>query len=149
MPEPKNAGALAPAEFEAALFKRGALTYPFRGGSMRPFLDERRCDLVTVGKKTGRLQKYDVALYRSAEVPNRYILHRVIRVTPGGYLTRGDHCAETETVEEERVIGVLLSFHLRKGAFLPARERRADAGLLRAYGKLWVLLHNGLRGRKN
>ena len=41
----------------------------------------------------------------------KYVLHRVIRVLPEGYLIRGDNCLTTERVQESQVIGVLTGFY--------------------------------------
>ena len=56
----------------------------------------------------GPLRCYDVPLYRVGE---KYVLHRVIRVLPEGYLIRGDNCLTTERVQESQVIGVLTGFY--------------------------------------
>lgn len=85
----------------------GLYVGPTFGVSMRPMLKEGR-DSVVICKKTERLQKADVALYKRGE---QYILHRVIAVTEIGYLIRGDSCYSDETVAEDAVIGVLTCFY--------------------------------------
>ena len=51
----------------------------------------------------GRLRRFDVALYRSG---GRYVLHRVVRVLPSGYVIIGDNCITEEHVEDAQVQGV-------------------------------------------
>ena len=76
------------------------------GCSMRPLLRQSR-DLVVIQQPVARLKKYDVALYRRG---TKYILHRVIEVTPDCYLIRGDNTFTLETVPHNNVIGVLTGF---------------------------------------
>jgi len=151
-----EAGRLSPAEFENKLICEGSVTYPFRGSSMAPLLKEGRCDRVTVRKKTGRLRRFDVALYREESAPGsgaagaaaagsfaaaggrrgKYILHRVVGVAEDGYVTRGDNCKTLSFVEEGRVIGVLCSFHRTSSWLFPARNISADHWAVRLYGRL-------------
>lgn len=49
--------------FEELLEKDGRLVYKTRGVSMNPMLYQNR-DLVVIEPPAGRLDKYDVALYR-------------------------------------------------------------------------------------
>jgi len=129
-------GELTPHEFEEKLLSDGSVIYPFHGGSMKPVLSEKRCDLVMIRKKEGRLGKYDLALYRD---DGKYVLHRVVYAEPGGYLIRGDHRSVTRYVEEERVIGVLESFHRRGDP--PERFIPADGPLLKLFGMIRVFIH--------
>ena len=76
------------------------------GVSMRPMIKSGR-DVIVVEGKTGRLKKYDVALYTRGE---NYVLHRVIEVLPDGYLIRGDNCYSDERIPEENVFGVLTEY---------------------------------------
>lgn len=98
------------------------------GVSMWPMLRNRR-DTIVVRPAAGRLNRYDVALYRAR---GNYVLHRVVRVLPEGYIIIGDNCITEEHVEDSQVLGVLSEFY--RG------DRHVDmAGLpYRAYVWLWV-----------
>ena len=58
------------------------------GVSMWPMLRNRR-DTIVVRPAAGRLNRFDVALYRAH---GNYVLHRVVRVLPEGYIIIGDNC---------------------------------------------------------
>ena len=93
--------------FEEILEKDGRLVYKTKGVSMNPMLYQNR-DLVVIEPPRGRLQKYDVALYRRG---NSYVLHRVVGVNGDGtYSILGDNTYSVEIVPEKNVIGVLTQF---------------------------------------
>ena len=126
---------------EEYLLQNGSITYKFHGTSMMPMLRQSRGDLITVeAKGERRCRRFDVALYRSATVPGRYILHRVVKVTPGGYTFLGDNCIAFEHVSEERVIGILQSFHRGRGGLFANRSCNAHSRACRLYGRLWFYL---------
>ena len=116
---------------EQYLAENGSLTYSNVGVSMMPMLKQGR-DLFTVRKKgAGRAAKYDVVLFKRP--PDKYVLHRVVKVRPEGYDILGDNCAYRERgVPEERVLGVLTSF-VRKG-----KEHSVTEGGYRLYSRLAV-----------
>lgn len=121
------------AHFEDVLARDGRLVYTTMGVSMLPMLREKR-DLVVVERPSGRLNKYDVALYRAEG--GKCILHRVIRVEPDGYVLRGDHNRASERgVREAQIIGVLTAF-VRDG-----REIAVTDGHYRLYVRLWCALY--------
>ena len=93
--------------FEEILEKDGRLVYKTRGVSMNPMLYQNR-DLVVIEPPKGRLNKYDVALYKRGK---SYVLHRVIEVNDDGtYSILGDNTYNVEIVPEQNVIGVLTQF---------------------------------------
>ena len=112
---------------EEILTGEGTLVYKTRGVSMLPMLRQNR-DVVVIERPQGRLKKRDVALYRRGK---NYVLHRVIRVCDGGYLTRGDNTYALETVPEEDVLGVLTKFK-RDG-----REISVHSTAYRCYARVW------------
>ena len=119
--------------FEQTLQTQGVLFYRIEGVSMQPMLRQKR-DAVVVRPPQGRVQKYDVALYRRDS--GKYVLHRVVRVLPDGYVIRGDNCFSDETdVTDREIIGVLTAF-VRKG-----KERKASSPLYRLYARMWVGLY--------
>ena len=77
------------------------------GTSMYPMLRDRK-DVIVVKKRTERLKKYDVALYKQGDT---YILHRVMKVLPDSYIIRGDNCDQKEYgIRDEQILGVLVEF---------------------------------------
>ena len=95
---------------ERELLENGAYLLVSSGGSMKPLFDGKN-DTVIVSRKTERLKKYDVALYRISD--GRHVLHRVISVKDGYYIMRGDNTYTKEKISEDDVIGVLTSFRRR------------------------------------
>ncbi len=78
------------------------------GFSMWPLFSDRR-DTIIVIPTDGRLQKYDVPLYRRGD---SYVLHRIIKVLPDSYIIRGDNCLAKEYgIRDEDVLGVLRAFY--------------------------------------
>ena len=105
------------------------------GISMFPMLRNRKDSLVIVPYE-GRLKKYDVPLYKTH---GKYVLHRIIEVTPDSYVIRGDNCLEKEYgVTDEQMVGVLKSF-TRNG-----KEISVENPIYRIY--VWVWCHSfGIR----
>lgn len=91
---------------EDVLREKGVYIGPTVGVSMLPMLKERR-DTIVVRKKTEKLKRLDVALYKRGDA---YVLHRVLEQTETGYIIRGDNCYADEIVPEDAVIGVLTEF---------------------------------------
>ncbi len=104
--------------FEEILAREGKLIYKTKGVSMEPMISQNR-DLVTIQVPSGRLKKYDVALYKRG---TSYVLHRVIHVREKDYLIRGDNTYRWETVPDEAIIGVLTNFQ-RKGKYYDVTNR--------------------------
>ena len=125
--------------FEQILARDGRLIYKTRGVSMLPMLHQDR-DLVVIEPPKGRLQKYDVALYRRGKY---YVLHRVIRVKRDHYLIRGDNTYVLETVPDSAVLGVLTAFQ-RKGKKHSVTDRN-----YRCYVRFWNAIYplRALRAR--
>ena len=91
------------------------------GRSMRPMLRGDK-DNILVEKPSGRLKKYDVALYTRADGTS--VLHRVVRVRENDYAMRGDNCDYTEYgITDDDLIGVMTGFW-RGDRFIPAENRR-------------------------
>lgn len=124
-----------PCVIEDVLEREGVYLCTTSGVSMYPMLRHRR-DTVLIRKKTGRLKKYDVPLYRRGD---SYVLHRIIRVLPdGGYDIRGDNCYKIEkAVSEDRIIGYLDVFW--RGS--SSKEISTSSVMYRIYSRCWVALH--------
>ena len=91
--------------FEELLDETGYIVYTNVGYSMLPLLRQRR-DVIEIRKKEpGRCKKYDVVLYKRGDM---YVLHRILRVLPNGYLIAGDHNAFVERdITDENILGVM------------------------------------------
>ena len=115
--------------FEDLLKKEGYLVYTNVGGSMLPLLRQRR-DIIEIHKKSpGRCKKYDVALYKRED---KYILHRVLKVLPDGYIIAGDNNTFIETdVTDDMILGVMTRV-IRNG-----KSITTDNFWYRCYMHLW------------
>lgn len=90
--------------FEQLLAEKGFLVYTNVGISMMPLLRQRR-DIIEIRPLFGRAHKYDVVLYKFDE---KYILHRVLKVQPNGYVICGDHNIRREYgITDDMILGVM------------------------------------------
>ncbi len=102
------------------------------GISMRPLFKDRR-DNVLIRPINGKLKKYDVPLYKRGD---RYILHRIIKITKNGYVIRGDNCDNCEfDITDEKIVGVL------KGAWRKDKYFSVDNFFYKVYSRLVVFCH--------
>ncbi len=115
--------------FEEMLSQDGYLVYTNVGGSMLPLLRERR-DIIEIRPKVSpRCKKYDVVLYRRGDM---YILHRVLRVLPDGYIISGDHNTFLERdITDAQILGVMTRV-IRDG-----KSVTPDNFLYKCYVHLW------------
>lgn len=102
------------------------------GTSMYPLLRNRR-DTVIIRPVTGRLHKYDVPLYKRE---NNYVLHRIVKVTPEGYIICGDNCLHREKdITDRQIIGVLA------GITRGEKEINMNGIAYRFYCRIWVAFY--------
>ena len=96
---------------------------------MYPLLRQRR-DIIEIRKKEpGRCKKYDVVLYKRGE---KYILHRILRVLPDGYLIAGDNNTFLERdITDARILGVM------KRVVRDGKDIYMDDPKYRLYVHLW------------
>ncbi len=97
--------------YASVLEKNGVLGFVPNGNSMWPFIKNHRHSVIVLPKKE-RLNKYDVALYTRAN--GSFVLHRVMEVTPDGYIMCGDSQFTLEPVAENKVIGYMSGFYKGK-----------------------------------
>ncbi len=99
--------------FEEYLENNEKLIYRNTGTSMLPLLKQGR-DFFIVEKVNNRpLRKYDVLLYKRK--PDKYVLHRIIKIKDGKYVIRGDNCINKEYgITDDDIIGIMTGF-IRKG----------------------------------
>ena len=114
---------------EELLRKNGYFVYTNVGSSMMPLLRQKK-DIIEIRKKgAARCRKYDVVLYKRN---NRYLLHRILRVTPQGYIIAGDNNTFIETdITDDKIIGVMYRV-IRNG-----KDIYMDNVLYRLYVHLW------------
>ena len=92
------------------------------GISMEPMLRQHK-DIVIIKRVNGRLKRNDVPLYRRAGC-DRFILHRILKVTSDGYVIRGDNLYTKEyDVKDGDIIGVLKAFY-RDGKYYDCEKSR-------------------------
>ncbi len=110
-----------PFSFDEYLETHDSLTYTNVGVSMLPLLRQGK-DLFTVKRKGAeRYKAGDVVLYRRP--PNHYVLHRIIKVLPDGYVILGDNSiAKEHGIRDEDILGVMTSF-VRNGKEHKVEER--------------------------
>lgn len=93
---------------EDVLAQQGVFMSTTSGNSMYPMLRNRE-DTVIIRPCEGRLKKYDIPLYRRGD---QYILHRIIKVLPDGYIICGDNCTYKEyDITDKHIIGVLTEYY--------------------------------------
>ena len=90
--------------FEEMINVYQCVIYTCTGFSMLPLLRQRK-DIVEIRPKTSKLKKYDVVLYKRGD---KYILHRILKVLPHGYIIAGDHNTFLERdVTDDMILGVM------------------------------------------
>lgn len=100
------------------------------GFSMWPMI-RNGVDTVLIEPVNGRLNKYDIPLYK--DNIGRYVIHRIIEVTDTGYVICGDGLFEKEfDITDSNIIGVVTGLY-RKEKFIPCTSK----GYM-FYVKLWV-----------
>ena len=114
------------------LKKTGIYVGTVNGISMLPMLRNKK-DTVIIRPVTDKLKKYDVVLYRKE---NMYVLHRIVKVMPGGYIICGDNCIFWENdVTDRQIIGRLVEFY--RG------ERKISVNSMgyKMYCRIWVAFY--------
>ncbi|MBE6671087.1 MAG: hypothetical protein E7593_02680 [Ruminococcaceae bacterium] len=107
--------------YREQLEKDGLLVNRPFGISMRPMLKQGR-DTIVVEKIKQKPKENDVVLYQRSK--NKYVLHRVIKVTDDGYIIRGDNCIRNEyDITDKHIIGVLTAFY-RKDKYIDCNTSR-------------------------
>lgn len=96
---------------ELQLQRGGRANLTVTGSSMMPLFRNRQ-DSVILRRVEGRQEKGEIILYRRDN--GQYVLHRIIGLSPHGYVCCGDNQYERENVRQDQLIGVVESF-VRKG----------------------------------
>jgi hypothetical protein len=96
--------------FEEELARSGKLVYTNVGVSMMPLLREGRDVMLIEACDESMLHCYDAVLFKRHGVSGRgaYVLHRILKVLPGGkYWIVGDNCITGEVVDGKDILGIL------------------------------------------
>ena len=121
---------MSKSSFEEEIRRSGYLIYRNVGDSMLPLIRQGRDLLLISRKPEGRLNQYDVPLYRRDS--GQYVLHRILKVRKDDYVLCGDNRCQRETgISDRHIIGVLTAV-IRDGKQLPVTDWR-----YRLYVHLW------------
>lgn len=101
---------------------------PFQGVSMLPLLRQGK-DRVELGPLPQRLKRLDLPVYQTPG--GKYLMHRVVKVTPTHYICLGDNTLEYETILPEQMIGVVTAIE-RNG-----RRMEVTNPWYRLYCQIW------------
>ncbi len=101
---------------------------PFKGVSMLPLLRQGK-DRVELGPLPQKLKKYDLPVYQMPS--GKYLMHRILKVTPTHYICLGDNTLEFETIYAEQMIGVVTAIE-RNG-----KRIEVSHPLYRLYCLIW------------
>ena len=111
--------------FEEILEREGRLIYSNVGDSMWPVIREGR-DLLVIERKSDRLRRYDVPLYRRDS--GQYVLHRILKVRDEDYVICGDNRWHRETgITDRHILGVLTAI-IRDGREVPGYQSGCGCG---------------------
>ena len=103
-----------------ALCEQEEISVLTSGISMRPMLRQHK-DIVVIKRTNGRLKKNDVPLYHR-NGSDKFILHRILKVTDDGYVIRGDNLFRKEyDIKDEDIVGVLKAFY-RGGKYIDCQK---------------------------
>lgn len=100
------------------------------GNSMRPFLVDKRDQVVLIKANTEALQEGDVPLYQRRN--GKYVLHRMVKRENGSYTMLGDAQVDLEKgIMPDQIIAVAKAF-IRKG-----KRYECDSKKYRRYVNFW------------
>lgn len=105
--------------YEDLLKREGQVITHTVGCSMRPLLNDRESIVIVEAADRVPPRRGDVVLYKTG---GTYILHRVLHVLPGEYLTRGDNTWVTEHVPKDAVLATMTGFYRKPESRLVSRE---------------------------
>lgn len=115
--------------FEEEIKKSGRIIYTNVGDSMMPYIKQGR-DVLVISEVNGRLNKYDVPLYKRDS--GQYVLHRILKVRENDYVICGDNRWNKEYgITDRHIIGILTGV-IRDGQEIPVINRK-----YRIYVHLW------------
>ncbi len=105
-----------------AINEKGEAMTLTAGTSMRPMLRQGR-DIVIIESVKRKLKKNDVPVYKRPS-HDRFVMHRILKVTEDGYVIRGDNLIKKEyDIKDEHIVGVLKAFY-REGKYYDCATSR-------------------------
>ncbi len=116
-------------DYRTELKKNNITAFVPKGNSMWPTLKNKKQSVVVQAKK-GRLKEFDVALYVRGQ--NFFVLHRVMKVLPDGYIFCGDSQFDLEKVLEEQIFGVMIGFY-RGNKYIDCQDEKYIAKVKKWY----------------
>lgn len=112
----------------------GKVILTITGTSMLPLLRHRKDRVCLMKPQEQPLKKYDLPLFVRED--GKYILHRIVKVTPDGYEVTGDNqCFIEYPVRHSQVICVV------QGIFRGDRYISCDGFLYWGYCRFWVFAY--------
>ena len=107
--------------------------FPVSGTSMTPWIIHNRDQIELISAKGLRLKKGDIILFQPFS--GKYILHRITKIVPSGYITTGDgNLYRDGFTSSASVIGKVVTIH-RKG-----KPINCSAPQWRILSWLWMAL---------
>lgn len=104
------------------------------GRSMMPWIVDNRDEVELVSACADNLKKGDIILFQPCD--DKYVLHRIVKESPGGYITAGDGNLYLDgMVAYNRVIAKAVRIW-RKGKSIDC-----DAGSWKLVFRIWMLLY--------
>ena len=125
-------GGFSDSTVERELNSSGVYASVTKGTSMHPMLKTNR-DVVILKRCDYEPSKYDVVLYKT--LSGKYLLHRIVKVTPAEFIIRGDNTFILEHVAKDRILAVLTEYN-RKGR----KHSVTDLGY-RVYSRIWNFIY--------
>ncbi|MBQ9965591.1 MAG: S24/S26 family peptidase [Clostridia bacterium] len=91
------------------------------GNSMRPFIKDKRDQVILIKADKENLQVNDVPLYRRRN--GKYVLHRLVKIENGKYTMLGDAQVRLEPgIEPDQIVAIAKGF-IRKGKTYPCDSK--------------------------
>ena len=107
-------------DYEKVIEEKGVFSFVPSGISMWPTL-KNSAQTVVIAKKEGKLNLYDVALYKNKE--GSYVLHRVVGENENGYIFSGDSLLYTEEgITDNMIVGVMIGYY-KKRKFISSKDK--------------------------
>ena len=113
---------MEPISYEELLRRDSKVITHVVGNSMLPLLRNRESIVVVEDACRVPPRRGDVVLYKTGDT---YILHRVLRVRPEGYLIRGDNTWTLERVPKAALLATMTGFYRHAAGRLVSREDAA------------------------
>lgn len=93
-------------------FERGeTFTFKPNGISMLPFIEGGK-ESVTICQYNGGAKKFDIVFYRRSD--GKYVMHRIVKITPSGYGVCGDNQWWVESVSDESIFAIVSEVENKK-----------------------------------